>query len=85
MLTLALIFALLAVCITRTSRAGIRAATTRTGGWGTVGPAARTTTVFALRLLVEVCHLIVQTVVLVAQIVSLAAQWVETAGARGEA
>lgn len=82
MLTLLLALALLAVCITRTSRASIRAATTRTGGWATVGPAARTTAVFFLRLLVEVCHLIVQTVVLVAQIVSLAANWVE--GTRGE-
>lgn len=83
MLTLLLLIALLAVCVTRTNRTGIRAATTRTGGWGTVGPAARGTTVFFLRLLVEVCHLIVQTVVLVAQIVSLTAQWVE--GTRGEA
>ncbi|MFN2636796.1 MAG: hypothetical protein ABR585_07215 [Gemmatimonadaceae bacterium] len=86
MITLLLVLALLAVCVTRTDRprAQVRAAT-QSAGWASVRLTAGAVAIFALRLLVEVCHLIVQVFVLVAQVIALIAAHVEAAGARGEA
>lgn len=86
MITIVLILALLAVCITRTDqpRAQVRAAT-QSAGWSAVRLAAGALAIFALNLLVEVCRLIVQVFVLVAQVIALIVAQLEAAGARGEA